>query len=127
MRKVEPVSGEPVELVPLGLVADELAMSRGEFEYRHAADVVRDDIGLRCVPAAVARRIITERDEGEARRLEDIRRRDAEAEAQWRPPVGIPAVDGLSAVETVLAGADAPEWKRVSPGREWLDSIGSPP
>ena len=75
----------PVDLVPLGLVAGELGMGRGELEYRYAADVTVDDIGLRCLPAPVARRIVAERDEAKAKQLELVRKRDAEEEAKWRP------------------------------------------
>ena len=106
---------EPVELVPLTLVADELGVSRGEFEYQYAADITVDDIGLRCVPALVARRLIADRDAREAMMLEAARRRDAEAEANWRPPVGVPAIEGLTARETMMANEPPPPGRRVSP------------
>jgi hypothetical protein len=118
---------ESIELVPLSLIADELGMSRGEFEYRYGADVTVDDIGLRCIPAPVAKRIIADRAAAEAVMLEAARKRDAEAEANWRPPVGVPAIEGLTAFQTVMANEPPPEWKtRVSPAQEFLDNIGKP-
>ena len=121
----------PVELVPLGLVADELGTSRAEIAYRHAADVVVDDIGLRCLPADVVKRLVADRDAAERWRVEDMRRR-AEQEAENPPaaPRGLPASEvpeGLNPALFIMARDGAPDYSdggfsvpRRSFG-DWLD------
>jgi hypothetical protein len=70
---------------------------------RFGDDVALDDVGLRCVPVDVARRLLDERRTWWERFDED-RRRLAEQAKREPIVVGVPAVEGLSAVETGRRG-----------------------
>jgi hypothetical protein len=79
--------------------------------------VVLDDIGRRAVPREVARRLLEERAAAEERRREERRRRAEElARRQPRPPRGVPAVEGMSAYESMLAASGEDEKQKDRAG-----------
>ena len=99
----EPPGGvDPAELVPLGLLALKLGEQPDTLAHRLGGDVVRDDVGLRAVPVGVAKRCVADRDAAERWQLEEVRRRDAEAEAKWRPPRGLPASEVPEGIDPAL-------------------------
>ena len=114
--EVAPV--DPTDLVPLAELAVEgfgwgpyVATPRDAIDVlagRFAGEVVLDDLGRRCVSRETARRLFTEREEGERRQREALARRDAElAEQAARNPVwtGIPAgwiPDGVSPAAAMM-------------------------
>ena len=109
------------ELIPLTLLAGELGESVDAIAHRLRDDLVRDDLGFRCVSAATAQRAITHRDEQAAQ----IRQRQAETTARLkelearRPKIrGVPAPAGSlgSAVGVVMAAEND--------DRDWLYGSG---
>ena len=92
-------------LVPLALVAIETGEHIDALVGRFAADLVLDDVGMRAVPAAVVRRFFTERAEWEARQEEERRAR-AGKRRKHTVPTGLPAKEGLTAFETIMASGD---------------------
>ena len=135
---VEP-SPDPHELVPVALIALEVGADVNQLAGRHADEVIHDDLGLRCMPAATASRLIREhratRDAWAAtQRQQDERRRQARAA---RPKViarSGPTAQDLeemgfdSPVAAMLAVArdEARKAGPVSPAREFLMSLGVP-
>lgn len=92
---------EETELVPLALIALEVDEPTELVADRLGEAVQLDDVGMRAVPAEVARRFLTERAEQTAR-MEEQSRRLQELEA---PPVpaGIPAIEGATPMASVMA------------------------
>jgi hypothetical protein len=63
------------QLVPLAVLATELNCGVRQLEERHAANIIRDDAGIRCMPGDVVRDLIDRRDaKVEARRAERLSR-----------------------------------------------------
>ena len=123
---------EPAE-PPISLVtiAGELGEPIDALAFRVADDVFLEArSGLRCVSVATCRRLIDERDELAAEHAAIAERNAANtraiAEQHRSPGRGVPAIEGASAVEAMLANGEEPEWKRqrVSVAQEFLDSIG---
>jgi hypothetical protein len=126
------VADKELELVPLALLAGELGEPIDELARRLGDDVVRDDLGLRAVPGDVATSAIVARDELVAEHRRTAERNEATTAAiadQHRSASGgVPAIEGLSAFETMMTNADDKELKsgRVSVHQEFLDGIGRP-
>jgi len=68
----------------------------------HGIELLEDDIGRKAISREDARTLMAESREGEARVLEDQRRRRAER-ADLKLPAGVPAIDG-SPYEAMVAG-----------------------
>jgi hypothetical protein len=90
------------DLIPLALVAAEVGETVDRMAYRFGDEVETDDVGMRSISASVARRFFTERAEQRARQEEQQRQR-AGQKAQKPVVVGVPAVEGASAYESMLA------------------------
>ena len=94
-------------------------------------EVVTDDIGRRCVPRVVARRLFAERAEVERRRQEARERHEAktaELAAKNRPRGGVPAdrtPDGVFPAAAMLQAAKDAAPRRRTPLEEALDNDGS--
>ena len=102
------IDEQPAELVPISLIAAEIGETVGWVANHFGAAVTLDDLGLRSVAASVAREFFTDRREWKARQEEAHRRQAAEIERKY-PKVrvaGVPAQDGLTAVESLTAAAD---------------------
>jgi hypothetical protein len=79
--------------------------------------VVLDDLGRRCTDRDTARRLFAERAAAEERqRVERQRREEELAKRQTSPPRGVPAGDGLTAYESMLAASGADERKKDRAG-----------
>jgi hypothetical protein len=95
----------PSDLVPISLIAPELGEQLETLAERLAPNVVTDDIGLRCVAADVARRLISEhraRQAAVAERMAAAFEALVVAESQRRRPLGIPVPLGASSDVTAL-------------------------
>jgi hypothetical protein len=90
------------ELVPVVLIALELG-EPVELVTDHLGDAVQlDDLGMRAVPASVAKEFLAGRAE-QAARIEDQGRRLLEAQAPTPVAVGVKAVEGLDAHESLMS------------------------
>jgi hypothetical protein len=132
---------DPAELVALGELSAEgfgwgsvhvrtPSDAIAELAHRLDGEVVLDDLGRRCVSREVARRLLTERAESEARQRAAAERQATEHAEQWRAQRrgGMPAdqiPDGvLPAVAMLQAAKDAAP-KRRTVLQEALDNEGS--
>jgi hypothetical protein len=132
---VEPPPVEPPALVPLAELAAEgcgwggvyIASPRDAIDalamelVGRGVEIELDDIGRRSVSRDTARRLLAERAEAEVRAAEHRRRLEKEAAAQsapvWR---GIPAVEGMSGLQVMLAADGSDERRKDKAGsRTW--------
>jgi hypothetical protein len=102
------------DLVPLALIAIELG-EPVELVADRLRDVVRlDDVGMRVVPAAAARQFFFARAEQEARMADQARRIEQGLEPS-PIPIGVPAQEGSTPLESLMAG----DRSYVSPQEEF--------
>lgn len=94
-----------IDLVSIALIAVETNEPVDNVAARFGDDVVVDDIGMRSVPATVAADFFARRARAAERRKQLLAERFAAA-SKSPAPVGVPAVDGLSAIETMMAADD---------------------
>lgn len=90
--------------------------------------ILRDDLGRQALDRADFARLIGERNESERRHVDEERRRAEEAaEAASRPraPIGVPALDGATPFESMMA-AEAATGAYTTPHREFGGVYGSP-
>jgi hypothetical protein len=113
----EQESGQELDLVQLALIAVEVGETVGALAHRFGDAVVTDDIGLRAVSAAEAREFFSERAAHRARSEEAHRQRAAEIERKYPKVrvVGVPAKEGATPFESLLASAD----EYVTPAQEF--------
>jgi hypothetical protein len=120
-QNIESVAAvEPVALLPLSELAGEGFGWGGNYVRTPAeavdalaaelvgrgVEVVFDDLGRRCVSRDAARRLFAERAASEARRVEVQRRVDEGfAKSAAGVPRGVPALEGASAFESMLAAS----------------------
>lgn len=102
------------ESVPLALIALEVGEPVEEVADRLGDVVQLDDVGMRTVPAAAAREFFAARAEQTAR-MEDQSRRLLEALDAPPVPAGIPAQEGATPFESLMAG----DRSYVSPAEEF--------
>jgi hypothetical protein len=94
------------ELVPLALIALEVD-EPVELVADRLGDAVRlDDVGMRTIPAAVAREFLAGRAE-QAARMEDQARRLQESLESLPVPAGLPAQEGLTPLESLMSADPA--------------------
>lgn len=109
-----------IDLVQLALIAAEVGQSVGQVAHRFGQAVVVDDVGMRAVPAAEARRFFAERAAHKARAEEAQRQRTAEIEKKApKVRVGVPAKPGADPVESLMSAAS--DW--TSPDQDF-DRLG---
>jgi hypothetical protein len=114
---------EAADLVPLALIAAEIGESVGWVAHRFGEAVVVDDVGMRAVPVDAARAFFTERREWKERFYANAKRRAAEQGRNKVRVKGVPAQDGMSPFESMLAAAD----QYVTPSQEFGPGWDLPP
>jgi hypothetical protein len=107
----------PTDLIPLSSLSAEGLGPVDALARQLAGLVQRDDIGRRAIPRDVARDLLAARAAAEERqRMQRQRRAEERAKRRPRPPRGVPAVDGMSAYESMLAASGEDERKKDRAG-----------
>jgi hypothetical protein len=116
MNETETLQSES-DLIPLGLIAAESGNTVAWVAIRFGDSVVLDDLGMRAINATEARAFFAERAEEKARRVEEQRRRAEEG--RKRPVVvGVPAMEGVTPYESMIAATGLQTPAQEFGGRE---------
>ena len=107
LTDIEPNQTESALLVTIAALLLEPGLIDGDsvdqIAHRLGGEVMLDDLGRRCLSRATARRLVEERREREQRVAEERRKRLEERQPRPAPAAGLPAIEGMSAFETMLA------------------------
>jgi hypothetical protein len=115
-RKAQPMQPKGIapqqDLWPLGILAFELGLGTRDLEHRCNGAVVRNSVGLRCIPSDLVRELVAERDDRLARQRERAVQAQAElAELSRRNREllrgGRPASVGGTALADLRAGDES--------------------